>query len=290
MGYQECQSPSCGNLVFAAKLCRKHYEQERLVRAAPCSVSGCQEKAYRSGKCSSHYRADIQRLRPVCSVPNCGQPQKTLASALCNRHEFRVRTHGSLAQTRATDWGARESHPLYSTWNWHKRKGAEGMSAEWRDDFWLFIATVGNRPDKHTLRRKISAFPIGPDNWEWKLSTASKDKAAYARQWRKNNPEKAKNSDLKKHFGVTLAMYEAMFAAQNGVCAICAQPERSKAADGGPRAMPVDHCHESGRVRGLLCTACNRGLGMFGDSETTLLAALNYLKKHRRVVDPVSQQ
>lgn len=286
MGYQECQSSGCGNPVFAAGLCRKHYEQERLARAAPCSVSGCQEKSFRAGKCAPHYRAGMQRLRPICSVPNCGQPQKNLTAALCGRHEFRLRTHGTVAQTRAADWGARESHPLYATWSWHKRKGDEGMSSEWREDFWAFAAAVGDRPGNHTLRRRTTTMPLGVDNWVWKPSTSSKDKAAYARQWRKANPEKAKNADLKKHFGVTLAEYEALFASQNGVCAICLQPERSKAADGGPRAMPVDHCHKSGKVRGLLCTACNRGLGMFGDSEATLLAAINYLKKSNKLVDP----
>lgn len=289
MEYQECRLSECGNPVFAAGLCRKHYEKERLERAAPCSVSGCQAKSFRAGKCDSHYRADIQRLRPVCSVPNCGQPQKNLSSAVCGKHEFRLRTHGTVANARPSDWGARESHGLYQTWTWHKRSGADGMCQKWRENFWAFVADVGERPTDHTLRRKDPNQPIGPENWDWKLAIASKDKADYAKQWRRNNPEKAKNADLKKHFGVTLTQYEKLFADQNGVCAICSQPEKSKAADGGPRAMPVDHCHVTGRVRGLLCTACNRGLGMFGDSEESLFAAIKYLQAAKKIAPTPAQ-
>jgi hypothetical protein len=122
-------------------------------------------------------------------------------------------------------------------------------------------------------------MPLSPDNWVWKESTPSKDKAAYQKEWRIKNPEKAKNSELKKHYGITLSEYESMMAAQNGLCAICKQPENSKDKDGGPRGMPVDHCHTTGKVRGLLCTSCNRALGMFKDNVDNLVSAIEYLNK-----------
>lgn len=75
---------------------------------------------------------------------------------------------------------------------------------------------------------------------------------------------------------MTVAEYEALLAAQNGVCAICRQPERL--TRGGRRVrLAVDHHHGSGRLRGLLCAACNLGLGSFADDVDRLVAAIEYL-------------
>jgi hypothetical protein len=151
------------------------------------------------------------------------------------------------------------------------------MAREWATDFWAFVESVGSKPDGCTLRRLNTRQPIGPQNWEWKVSTSSKDKAAYARAWRNNNPDKARNSDLMKSHGITLDQYDAMHDAQDGRCAICGNLETAVGADGAPRRMPVDHCHITGVIRGLLCTACNRALGLFKDSPEILHRAIKYL-------------
>jgi hypothetical protein len=153
------------------------------------------------------------------------------------------------------------------------------MCQEWVDDFWAFVEAVGIRPEGHTLRRLNTKHPLGPHNWEWKESMPSVDKAEYQRKWRNSNPDRAKHHDLKKMYGITLKQYEDMFAAQNERCAICKGRETTMSKDGAPRRMPVDHCHETGRIRGLLCTQCNRGLGMFRDSVKNLYAAAAYLQK-----------
>lgn len=276
----ECKVPSCGNPIFSTGVCRKHYEKERLETAAPCSFSGCNKKSYRGALCITHYRLATLAQRPFCVVPNCGGRQKNITSGLCGKHEFRARRHGELSSTRAPDWGARETHPLYSIWTWHKRKGAAGMCYEWRQDFWKFVFDVKEKPAGATLRRLDTSAPIGPSNWFWKESYDSKDKAKYQRYWRKQNPDKAKNADLRRSYGITLAEYETMLAAQNGNCAICKGPERTRDKDGGPRRMPVDHDHETGKVRGLICTHCNRALGMFKDNIQILKAAIAYVEKN----------
>jgi hypothetical protein len=153
------------------------------------------------------------------------------------------------------------------------------MCDEWRNDFWSFVRVIDSKPAGHTLRRSNESMPLSSDNWEWKESTPSKDKAAYQREWRNKNPTKSKGFELKRRFGITLDQYESMMSAQNGVCSICKQPENTKDKDGGPRGMPVDHCHTTGKVRGLLCTPCNRALGMFKDNTDTLRAAIEYLNK-----------
>jgi hypothetical protein len=77
-----------------------------------------------------------------------------------------------------------------------------------------------------------------------------------------------------RDYGLTEEDYLAMLEAQGRKCAICGDEHSD-----GETSMPVDHCHDSGRVRGLLCRNCNVGLGMFKDSIDRLTAAANYLSK-----------
>jgi len=280
MDYCECSFAGCGNAVFSKGLCRKHYEQERLETASPCSFVGCTVSAYRGQLCANHYRQHIKSLRPNCVVPGCDGKQKTLKSGYCEKHLFRANRHGTVVQPRPLDWGAREKHPNYKIWVWHRRKGASGLCQDWHDDFWAFVSDVGLRPAKHTLRRIDPSKPLGPGNWGWIESVDSKDKAEYQRKWRQANPEKATSHNLKKMYGISLEIYEAMAVQQNGVCAICKNPEQSVDKDGAPRRMPVDHCHKTGKVRALLCTACNRALGLFKDDPSVLQAAAKYVETH----------
>jgi hypothetical protein len=276
----ECKVPSCGNPVFSTGVCRKHYERAKLETASPCSIFECRKKSYRGVLCITHYRLAQLAKRPPCEVPNCNEPQKSISLRLCTKHEFRSRKHGFLESTRPADWGSREEHPLYQTWTWHKRKGAASMCEMWQVDFWAFVSTVGNRPDGARLRKLRKHEPIGPSNWEWREAHSNADPAEYQRGWRQRNPDLAKNSDLKRSYGITLAEYEAMLEAQGGKCAICKGPERTRDKDGGPRRMPVDHDHQRGNVRGLLCTHCNRALGMFKDNVEILKAAVDYVVRN----------
>ena len=91
------------------------------------------------------------------------------------------------------------------------------------------------------------------------------------RAWRVANRQKTKAYSLKNKYNLSLEVYESMILSQNGVCLICGNgPSHGK-------PLVVDHNHETGEVRGLLCTYCNLGLGMFKDSKELLTAALEYL-------------
>ena len=275
----DCQTSGCSSKIFSRLLCRKHYEQERRSNAAPCSFSGCQKPADRAGLCMPHYRAKMAVDYASCGVPGCGQKVATRNATYCAKHALRMRAHGAVEATRPSDWGAREKHPLYKSWVWHKRK-ANGLVPQWVEDFWAFAGTIGERPAGHTLRKVRPEQPLGPDNWQWQEAIPSADKAAYSREWARKNPERAKSITLKKMYGITLAEYDRMLEAQGGVCAVCKRPERARGADGAPRQMPVDHCHKTGRVRGLLCTSCNRALGMMEDNVVALQSAIDYLLRH----------
>ena len=85
-----------------------------------------------------------------------------------------------------------------------------------------------------------------------------------------------KNSNLKK-YGITLDEYEIMSKVQNGLCAICKKPE-TKTNQYGKIRLSVDHCHESGKNRGLLCMNCNRALGLIGENLKTIHAMYEYIK------------
>lgn len=76
---------------------------------------------------------------------------------------------------------------------------------------------------------------------------------------------------IHKKYGITWDQYQSLITAQNNLCAICNKGESPK------RRLAIDHCHRTGRVRGLLCIKCNRALGYFGDDPAVVRAALGYL-------------
>lgn len=92
-------------------------------------------------------------------------------------------------------------------------------------------------------------------------------------EWRKRNPERVREIERQtnlKRFGLTISDYDKMLADQGGVCAICLKPP-------GKKRLAVDHCHDTGIVRALLCGNCNIGLGCFKHNPRLLNVAKNYL-------------
>jgi hypothetical protein len=81
--------------------------------------------------------------------------------------------------------------------------------------------------------------------------------------------------NLKKNYGISLDQYDEMLSAQGGVCAICGDPPCGNYSQ---LYLQVDHCHTTGRVRGLLCGPCNLGLGSLKDSPKLLRLAAEYLE------------
>lgn len=77
---------------------------------------------------------------------------------------------------------------------------------------------------------------------------------------------------LERKYGITKYDYDRMFQEQGGKCAICDKPQSACR-----RALAVDHCHASGKVRGLLCDECNRALGYFYDDTNRIAKAIEYL-------------
>lgn len=95
-----------------------------------------------------------------------------------------------------------------------------------------------------------------------------------SRRWAKENPDKVKlhrrRGRLRKKYGLTLLQFEEMFTAQNGACKLCFNPHTR-------RKLNVDHCHTSGKIRGLLCDKCNLAIGLIGDDVNLLERIKGYL-------------
>ncbi len=108
------------------------------------------------------------------------------------------------------------------------------------------------------------------------------------REWQQANPERfrenqrrmrstpdakrrARDSYLRRKYGITMEQYDLMLAEQDGGCAIC------KRSPSESISLHVDHDHDTGRIRGLLCFRCNNSLGDLEDSPQLLMAELNYV-------------
>jgi vacuolar-type H+-ATPase subunit E/Vma4 len=92
------------------------------------------------------------------------------------------------------------------------------------------------------------------------------------RRWVNKNRHRLRGYHVKHRYGLTKEQLDAMVEAQSGKCAIClVTPPKG--------AYAVDHCHETGAVRGLLCRKCNTGIAMFSDRPELLSAAIRYLQQ-----------
>ena len=80
-------------------------------------------------------------------------------------------------------------------------------------------------------------------------------------------------------YGLKDGEYDRIWEYQNGLCAICHRPSTTLSRWGGYKSLSVDHCHSTGKVRGLLCDSCNRGVGFFKDNEELLFSAIEYLSQ-----------
>ena len=92
---------------------------------------------------------------------------------------------------------------------------------------------------------------------------------------------KHRENTLKRKYGIDNIQYEKLFSEQRGLCAICLRSEITKHQSGTIRRLAVDHDHETGKIRGLLCSKCNNAIGYLEDNVEFLDRAKKYLQKHK---------
>ena len=106
-------------------------------------------------------------------------------------------------------------------------------------------------------------------------------RAYYQKIGRSKNTASARKSRYQK-IGWTVEGYEQAYLEQNGLCAICKNPETTiDPRNGAPRLLAADHSHETGKPRGLLCYRCNSALGFLGENMESIISMLDYVVKHR---------
>ena len=195
----------------------------------------------------------VPTTQQVCSIEGCGN--KPLARTWCSKHYYRwKRTGDPLATSRTPPIAADATEKLcprclvvkpleeFGTRRGGKPKGyCEACESAYQADH-------ASTPDGREMRRKARAT------------------------WNDNNHEYF----LMYRYGIKKADYDRMLAEQDGRCAIC----RSDVPGGKYTLWPVDHCHTTNQVRGLLCHRCNMGLGYFKDDVNRLRSAIAYLTKN----------
>jgi len=108
--------------------------------------------------------------------------------------------------------------------------------------------------------------------------------SVYNKKYAKENldliRQKERRNNLKYKFGLTVQQYDKMFQDQGGECKICsiAQSQLKK-------KLCVDHNHDTGRIRGLLCDSCNRAMGLLKESIPVIEKIIDYLKKDAELED-----
>jgi hypothetical protein len=139
---------------------------------------------------------------------------------------------------------------------------------------------------KCKTEKSLSEFYNQKSNKDGKQKTCKVCQKAYSQSEtckanRKRYYEKTRQQhierNLKRQYGVDWSAYSELLERQNGCCAIC---NRTDSGSHCSQRLFVDHCHVSGKVRGLLCHHCNSALGLFQDSPTLLQNAINYVRQH----------
>jgi Recombination endonuclease VII len=253
--------------------------------ARKCSVEDCNAAAISRGWCQSHYRrwmkyGRLDRIRHTnretkCTYPGCDFT--AVSKGYCGPH------YKTVARQDPRNARANKQYSL-----WHDRKARDLLCPEWLD-FFTFIRDIGERPSpRHALTRKHAGL-YGPNNFQWREHLRRREgeskKDWYARKWQtrqRANPGWDRPRDLLRKYGITITQYDAMLKEQKGVCAICQNPEtRFEFKTGNTCALAVDHCHDTSKVRGLLCSRCNKTIGAVGDSVELLQAMQAYLQRHQ---------
>jgi len=141
------------------------------------------------------------------------------------------------------------------------------------------VTEVGYRCSKCGEDKPLSEYHKNKTNANGHHATCKLCHIAVESARYEHNKGRMRDRARERTFGLDPGQYDKMLAEQGGVCAICGQAETST-YKGMVRALAVDHSHETGDNRLLLCAACNMGIGCLGDDPDRLLAAAAYLIQH----------
>jgi hypothetical protein len=222
----------------------------------------------------------------TCDVTGCERPRKTsrgqVNSLYCSMHTERIRRHGNPGTAESIS--ERAVRAICAAPGCGKR--SRNLTADYcrlHDYRWQKFGSL-EKPPAHNIidtKRCRECGYEGPDFYGYLKSVCIPCYRKYQREYdarykAKRGYGKTREWSLRKLYGLTLADYERMLKEQSGLCAICGCPAETQRHS----TLHVDHDHESGKVRGLLCNGCNRGIGYMDDRPEVLRAAAEYLERH----------
>lgn len=140
------------------------------------------------------------------------------------------------------------------------------------------MAKKANNPHRIGVCTECMAEFIGPARGSVPHKCLACTEAWNKTRWKSqiNRDKNAQRLYLLKKYGITPGDWDKLYAEQGGCCAICQTPEEDTIG-----RLHVDHCHDTGRVRALLCQPCNVTLGKMKESPELLRKAADYIELHR---------
>tara|TARA_B100001059_G_C17453368_1_gene388534 strand:+ start:117 stop:596 length:480 start_codon:yes stop_codon:yes gene_type:complete len=137
----------------------------------------------------------------------------------------------------------------------------------------------GNKPCVVCLKKNSQKRFTEGKTTEWRKSNLTKANEYQRKRYHNLTEEEKKLRNRKQQlalYGLTTTEYDNMLREQNGVCAICGSDNPR-----GKNVFVIDHNHDTGEVRGLLCDMCNKGIGCLGDNLDKLRSAVLYLERYQ---------
>lgn len=308
-----CSVADCEDRAVSRGWCGKHYQRwtangdpekvQRTVRPAhspkdPCSVEACGRPATGRGWCAMHYtrwrlygdpltsaleripRRDEDGATRRCTVEGCEGAMHT--RGFCRTHYYRWSRYGDpLTVHRVT----------------RRKRTPEEMAAGSKvcvvcrvrlplDAFGLRKDSPDGR--RYECRRCFTkkyndrATQRAKTDPEYRERRAACRREYAAGRGADRVRETNRRNKLRVHYGMTVEDFDAMSQAQGGRCAICGALPYGGRDGARKKYLAVDHDHATGEVRALLCDGCNTGIGQFKEDPERIIAAAEYLMKHRR--------
>ena len=243
--------------IHAKGLCKVCYSKEHRSKSkvGVCKDCGIETRLIAKQRCQTCYKVYIEEKKKAVCL-GCEELMPIKAMGMCNKCYQRYLKHDDPTKGRikkgdepCSHCGARPVHAQHLCGNCYARYIARGKAD----------------------RVKVKAIgPCKDCGEECQIHAKGMCLKCYA------------HNASASRLGLPEGWYKTTLKKQAGVCAICGGDNRQKNGkySGTIKKMHMDHDHETGKVRGLLCQMCNQGLGSFKDNPKTLTAAINYLKQH----------
>lgn len=243
-----CKIDGCVESIRSKGLCQFHYQRHlkgvamdqrrQIPRNGPCLVDGCESPRRSRGLCSSHY----ERGRRRTQCPACSGTMES-GSGIC-RKCYLAAVAAHLPQEKT----CRQCDRTLPMTAFGLRSSSQGAT-KWRSACRECTAADARMRAKNTKR----------DRSKERLAAPYVRLRGYAKQ-----------------LGIPWAEVVERYPLDNR-CEVCGRTPEEANPGGRYVRLTLDHCHETGQLRGFLCSTCNTGLGQFGDSPERMRAALNYL-------------